>query len=220
MIKAAAFIFALLFVAQSVYSHYIFKVLLAGSKTSTAAVRQPQSVEPFHDITSSAATCNVNPSPASEVVTVAPGEKLGFKLSNNMYHQGPVSIYLGKAPGDVSKWDGSGKAWFKIAEWGIKSYHPVDFTSHNLNEFMTTVPENTPPGQYLARIEQLALHLGTGVPEIFVSCAQIKVTGKGTGNPAKVSIPGYIAANDPGVTADIYNGMTSYKVPGPAVWRG
>lgn len=28
-----------------------------------------------------------------------------------------------------------------------------------------------------------------------MSCAQIKVTGSGTGNPAKVSIPGYIKAN-------------------------
>jgi len=220
MIKAAAFIFALLFAAQSAYSHYIFRVLLNGGKTSTAAVRQPQSVEPFHDITSAAATCNVNPSAASEVMTIAPGGKLGFQLSNTMYHQGPVSIYLGKAPGSVSNWDGSGKNWFKIAEWGAKSFNPVQFSSHNLNEFMTTVPENTPPGEYLARIEQLALHLGTGVPEIFVSCAQIKVTGSGTGNPAKVSIPGYIAANDPGVVASIYNGMTSYKVPGPAVWRG
>ncbi|KAF6742103.1 hypothetical protein DFP72DRAFT_1082591 [Ephemerocybe angulata] len=50
---------------------------------------------------------------------------------------------------------------------------------------------------YLARIEQVALHLGTGVPEIFVSCVQIiiKVIGSGTGNPAKVSIPSYIATN-------------------------
>ncbi|KAF6742903.1 hypothetical protein DFP72DRAFT_936124, partial [Ephemerocybe angulata] len=49
--------------------------------------------------------------------------------------------------------------------------------------------------QYLARIEQIALHLGTGVLKTFVSCAQVKVTGSGTGNPAKISIPSYIAAN-------------------------
>ncbi|RXW19955.1 hypothetical protein EST38_g5896 [Candolleomyces aberdarensis] len=37
---------------------------------------------------------------------------------------------------------------------------------------------------YLVRIENLALHLGTGVPEIFISChTQIKITGSDTGDP-------------------------------------
>lgn len=120
----------------------------------------------------------------------------------------------------------------------MESFNPVKFKSYQLSEFSTTIPKNTPPGEYLARIEQIALHLGTGVPEIFVSCAQIKVTGSGTGNPSKVSIPGYVKANgssprpplsvgfshvhilDPGVVANIYNGMTSYPIPGPKVWRG
>jgi hypothetical protein len=218
--KVAALVLSLFFLAQSASAHYIFKVLLSGDKTSAKAVRQPPTVEPFHDITSAAATCNVNTAPATEVMTVAAGGKLGFQLSNSMYHEGPVSIYLGKAPGKVSSWDGSGKSWFKIAEWGVESFSPVKFKSYQLSEFTTTIPKNTPPGEYLARIEQIALHLGTGVPEIFVSCAQIRVTGSGTGNPSKVSIPGYIKANNPGVIANIYNGLTSYTVPGPKVWRG
>ncbi|TEB18366.1 hypothetical protein FA13DRAFT_1803747 [Coprinellus micaceus] len=198
--KVAALVSCLVFVlAQSALGHYIFKVLVAGDTTSGKAVRQPPTVEPFHDITSAAATCNVNTAPATEA---------------------PSPSTFGKAPSKVADWDGSGQAWFKIAEWGVASYNPVKFKSYQLSEFDTTVPENTPPGEYLARIEQIALHLGTGVPEIFVSCAQIKVTGSGTGNPAKVSIPGYIKANDPGVIANIYNGMTNYTVPGPKVWRG
>lgn len=218
--KVAGLALALAAIAQSASAHYIFKVLLSGDKTSTGAVRQPGSVEPFAGIDSAAATCNVNTADATEVMTVPAGGKLGFQLSNSMYHQGPVSIYLGQAPGSVAQWDGSGKSWFKIAEWGAESFNPMKFSSLNKNEFSTTIPPNTPPGEYLARIEQLALHLGTGVPEIFVSCAQIKVTGDGTGNPEKVSIPGYIAPNDPDLTANIYGGLTSYRVPGPAVWRG
>jgi hypothetical protein len=31
-----------------------------------------------------------------------------------------------------------------------------------------------------------------GAPEIFISCAQIRVVNGGSGNPPKVSIPGYI----------------------------
>jgi hypothetical protein len=37
----------------------------------------------------------------------------------------------------------------------------------------------------------MGLHL-PGAPEIFVSCAQIRVVNGGPGNPPKVSIPGYI----------------------------
>jgi hypothetical protein len=103
-----------LLIAPSLSFIDIFKVLVAGDTTSGKAVRQPPTVEPFHDITSAAATCNVNTAPATEVMTVAPGGKLGFQLSNTMYHEGPVSIYLGKAPSKVADWDGSGQAWFKV----------------------------------------------------------------------------------------------------------
>ncbi|KAH9485654.1 putative endo-beta-1,4-glucanase D [Psilocybe cubensis] len=219
--KFSAILASALLATQSVSAHYIFKTVIAGDKSSTAAVRQPQSVEPFHGITSPDTTCNHNPSAAQETVEVPAGGKLGFQLSNNMYHQGPVSIYLGKAPGSAADWDGSGQNWFKIAEWGASNLNPLQFSSVGMSEFLTSIPENTPPGEYLARIEQIALHLGTGVPEIFVSCAQIKVTGGGSGTPPTVSIPGYIQDNDPGVTVDIYNNKGKpYTVPGPAVWRG
>jgi hypothetical protein len=194
----------------------------------------------MHDITSTDVRCNVNPSPATETVTVAPGEKIGFQLSNFMYHQGPVAIYLGKAPGSAAAWDGSGKNWFKV-DFLVFRFAPSPSTSR-LNVFifccrlrngvlppttqsssarirrtslllpfpimshlarfvihllfcLTTVTDSHSVLQYLVRIENLALHLGTGVPEIFVSCAQVKITGSGSGNPSKVSIPGYIAAN-------------------------
>ncbi|EAU82202.1 hypothetical protein CC1G_10604 [Coprinopsis cinerea okayama7 len=216
----AALILGLVALAQCAYGHYIFNVLIAGSKTSTQAVRQPKGVDPFAGVDSADMTCNVNPSPATDTVSVAAGETIGYKLSNSMYHQGPVSLYLGKAPGSAASWDGSGQNWFKIAEWGVDTLKPVSFSSYQKSEFTATIPPNTPSGEYLVRIEQIALHLGTGVPEVFVSCAQINVTNGGSGNPPKVSIPGHIPPSDPGVTANIYEGLSSYTVPGPAVWRG
>lgn len=127
----------------------IFKTLLAGSKSSTQAVRQPQSVEPIHDITSPAARCNFDPSPANETVSIAAGSNVGFQLSNFMYHQGPVSIYLGQVPDGkaVGEWDGSGERWFKIAEWGAKSFNPISFSSYQKNEFVTTIPQGAPSGE-------------------------------------------------------------------------
>ncbi|KAK7046139.1 hypothetical protein VNI00_007142 [Paramarasmius palmivorus] len=164
--------------------------------------------------------CNVNPTAATETVTVAAGSEIGFLLDNTLYHAGPAAIYLGKAPGDsASSWDGSGANWFKIAEWGAK-FSPFAFVSHNANRLTTTIPSSVPAGEYLVRIEQIGLHVA-GAPQYYISCAQIRVTGGGSANPAKVSIPGYVSASDPGLTVNIYYPEpTSYKVPGPAPFRG
>lgn len=221
--KCTAVFTAVALATQSVSAHYIFKTLLVGSKSSTQAVRQPQDNSPLHDITSPDVVCNVNPGKAGETVTIASGQKIGFQVDVAMYHESPVAIYLGKAPSTAAEWDGSGQRWFKIAEWGAKSFSPMIFSSYEQTDFTTTIPKTTPPGEYLVRIESLALHLGTGVPEIFESCGQIKITNDGaTSEPSpKVSIPGYIAADDKDLTMNIYEtGISSYTVPGPAVWHG
>ncbi|KAL5504074.1 hypothetical protein ACEPAH_8147 [Sanghuangporus vaninii] len=60
-----------------------------------------------------------------------------------------------------------------------------------------------------------------GASQWYISCAQINVTGGGSANPSKVSIPGYVSPDDPGLTVDIYDPVpTAYTVPGPAVFTG
>ncbi|KAG6855631.1 hypothetical protein H0H87_012871 [Tephrocybe sp. NHM501043] len=216
--KFATSFFGLVAIAQSASAHYIFNTLIAGNETSTAAVRVAQNNSPVKPVTSLDMRCNTNPSAATETVTVSAGDTIGFKLSAAIFHEGPAAIYLGKAPGRVGDWDGSGDNWFKIAEWGAE-YNPFGFTDLGMSELTTTIPLNTSCGEYLVRGEQIALH--NLPPEHYLGCAQIKVVNGGSGNPDKVSIPGYISPNDPGVTIDIYNGdHTNYTVPGPAVWRG
>ncbi|KAH9476534.1 putative endo-beta-1,4-glucanase D [Psilocybe cubensis] len=205
--------------AQSASAHYIWNTLIAGSTTSSAAVRQPINNSPVTSVTSNDVRCNVSPGAASQTVSVSAGSTIGFKLDNTLYHQGPAAIYLGKAPGSVASWDGSGANWFKIAEWGA-TFNPFTFTDFNLAQLTTTIPSNTPSGEYLVRIEQIGLHVA-GAPQWYISCAQINITGGGSGNPSKVSIPGYVSASDPGLTVNIYNPVpTSYTVPGPRPWRG
>ncbi|KAG6817309.1 hypothetical protein H0H87_010326 [Tephrocybe sp. NHM501043] len=190
--KIAGSILALAAVAQTASAHYIFNTLIAGSQRSTAAVRQPQNNSPITPVTSLDMRCNTNPSPASATVNVTAGETIGFSMSAAIFHQGPLSIYLGKAPGNAADWDGSGANWFKIAEWGAK-YNPFGFTPLGQTEFTTTIPKNTPSGQYLVRGEQIGLHVQP--PESFVGCAQINIANGGSGNPSKVSIPGHISAS-------------------------
>ncbi|KAF8917395.1 glycoside hydrolase family 61 protein [Mucidula mucida] len=198
----------------------IWTTLVTGDGTSsTAAVRTPVNNSPVTDVESPDITCNVNPSPATETVSVAAGSMVGFLLDNTLYHQGPAAIYLGTAPTSVAEWDGSGANWFKIAEWGAE-FDPFGFTDFNLSALNTTIPASVPNGEYLIRIEQIGLHVA-GAPQWYISCAQIAVTGGGTASPSKVSIPGYVSSDDPSLTVNIYNPVpTAYTVPGPAVFTG
>ncbi|KAJ8520730.1 hypothetical protein ONZ45_g2471 [Pleurotus djamor] len=197
--------------AQSCSAHYIWSTLIAGGTTSSAAVRQPINNSPVESATSNNLRCNVSPSPASATVNVAAGSTIGFILDNTIYHAGPAAIYLGKAPGSVASWDGSGANWFKIAEFGA-NFNPFKFTAEGVSQLTTTIPSATPSGEYLVRIEQIGLHVA-GAPQWYISCAQINITGGGSGNPAKVSIPGYVSASDPGLTVNIYYPTpTSYTV--------
>ncbi|KAF8055219.1 glycoside hydrolase family 61 protein [Lyophyllum atratum] len=208
---------ALAAIAQTASAHYIFNTLIAGDKTSTKAVRQPQDNSPIKPVSSTDMRCNVNPGHATETVTVVAGSTIGFKLDSKIYHQGPAAIYLGKAPRTAATWDGSGANWFKIAEWGA-TLHPFGFKNLGMTELTTTIPKDTPSGEYLVRAEQIGLHV---IPvEAFMSCAQIKIVNGGSGNPSKVSIPGYIEDGDASVNVNIYPPTpTSYTNPGPVVWR-
>lgn len=70
-------------------------------------------------------------------------------------------------------------------------------------------------------MQQLGIHnpWPAGTPQFYIGCAQVTVTGGGTGTPAPlVSIPGWIDGTEPGYTCNIYNGLTNYTVPGPPVW--
>ncbi|KAG6844789.1 hypothetical protein H0H87_003718 [Tephrocybe sp. NHM501043] len=201
---------ALAALAHTASAHYIWHSLVTSSGESSAAIRQPVNNSPVQDVTSGAITCNVSPSAATQTVSVAAGSQVTFKLDNTIYHQGPAAIYLGKAPSTAAAWDGSGANWFKIAEWGA-TFNPFGFTDFNASELGTTIPAGTPSGDYLLRIEQIGLHVA-GAPQWYISCAQITVTGGGSGSPSKVSIPGYVSASDPGLTVNIYDPVpTAYK---------
>ncbi|KAK0451193.1 glycosyl hydrolase family 61-domain-containing protein [Desarmillaria tabescens] len=200
-------------------AHYIWDSVIAGSTTSSAAVRMPLSNGPVLNVTSPDVVCNVNPTPATATVTVAAGSTLGFNCDDNVYHLGPAAIYLGQAPGSVAEWDGSGERWFKIAEWGA-TFDPLSFTDFRVTQLKTTIPSDLPAGEYLARIEQIGIHIPYA-PQFFISCAQIKITGGGSVSPAMVSIPGYLSPTDPSLMVNIYDPtFTSYTVPGPAVFSG
>ncbi len=87
------------------------------------------------------------------------------------------------------------------------------------------MPSCVAPGQYLMRVELLALHsaYSAGGAQFYMECAQIEVSGSGTNTGSElVSFPGAYPSNDPGIVLNIYdnsgnptNGGRAYNVPGP-----
>ena len=86
-----------------------------------------------------------------------------------------------------------------------------------------TIPAAVPSGSYLVRVESIALHQAqkAGGAQIYLSCAQVNITGGGNGKPGPlVAFPGAYRANDQGLLWSYYPMRTSYQAPGPAVWEG
>ncbi|KAJ3032505.1 hypothetical protein HDV00_007443 [Rhizophlyctis rosea] len=213
-------------------AHYRFYQLIANGQTypQWQYIRQYDNINsrsPITSVTSNDIRCNLNGASKGSgvgVVSVAPGSTVGFVADGAVYHPGPYSAWLGKAPGDVTQWDGSGANWFKIwekAQTGVTSSGlQWDTTS---SQVTFKIPSATPPGQYLLRIEQIGLHSAgsAGGAQFYISCAHIQVTGSGSGNPSKVSLPGAYKATDPGLLINLYYPVpTSYTPAGPAPWSG
>lgn len=82
----------------------------------------------------------------------------------------------------------------------------------------TKIPTCLASGEYLVRVEHLALHgAGTeGGAQFYVACAQVKLSGGGSTNPSGVSFPGAYKSTDPGILFQPYwPTPTSYTNPGP-----
>jgi hypothetical protein len=104
---------------------------------------------------------------------------------------------------DCENFSGSGNDWFKLSSTGLIDAASFTWASDKLIadglSWTATVPSNIKAGNYLMRMEMLALH-SSGQPQLYPTCTQLKVTGGGDGVPAAselVSIPGVYKQGDP-----------------------
>ncbi|KAL3424568.1 endoglucanase ii [Phlyctema vagabunda] len=219
-------------------AHTIFTQLKSGTTQYgiSYGVRTPSYDGPITDVTSNDVACNGGPNPTMSspyVIDVAAGSTVQATWRHTLTsgpedvidasHKGPVIAYLKKvnnAATDV----GYGSGWFKISEAG---YNPstktwaVDDLIAAKGIQNIPIPACIPSGQYLLRAELIALH-GAGSPsgaQLYMECAQINVVGgTGTASPSTVSFPGAYSASDPGILISIYGTLSSYTIPGPAVF--
>ncbi|KAH8902650.1 glycoside hydrolase family 61 protein [Coniochaeta sp. PMI_546] len=217
--KALLSTLAALSLASSTSAHYIFyKFAASNVKFPTYEhIRYNTNYNsPVTDLTSKDLRCNVGGASGSNTTTlpVKAGDPFTFTSDTAVYHQGPISLYMSKAPGKAADYDGSG-GWFKIYDWG-PTFSGGQASWPLRTDYTYNIPKCIKDGEYLLRIQSLAIHNPGGTPQFYVSCAQLNVTGgTGTANPTTVSIPGAFKATDPGYTANIYNNFKSYTVPGP-----
>jgi hypothetical protein len=162
---------------------------------------------------------------STQVLTVSAGDEVKFKLAvgAKFQHPGPALVYMSKAPGSVTSYDGSGD-WFKIFQEGFCSgdMQSTGWCNYNRDYVTAKIPKDTPNGEYLVRAEHIGVHRShVNQPEHYVSCMQVKVQGGGSGKPGPmVKFPGAYKATDPYANFSIYNGVKPFPMPGPAVWSG
>lgn len=156
------------------------------------------------------------------VYKVKAGDTIGFGTDFNalIQHPGPLQVYMSKAPGDVREYDGSG-GWFKIYELGPESFSSDGITwgATDIGNFTFELPKEVPSGQYLVRIEHIALH-GAGEwggAEFYFNCAQIEVESDSSATPYPlVQIPGVYDGYEPGILFYMYRPyIVNYTMPGP-----
>ncbi|KAK7975463.1 hypothetical protein PG989_013926 [Apiospora arundinis] len=159
------------------------------------------------------------PTPAQ---IVAGRDIVGFQtnLGTKIYHPGPVTIHMSLAPsGKVAEYDGSGD-WFKVYQLGTKD--PWDGTdqgwlTRDRSQFTFRLPAEIPKGQYLMRIEQMAVHQPYKAKEFFMQCAHVEVDSQYNGSPPgpTIKLPGGYSKSDPAIQLDSWAKPTYAPMPKP-----
>ena len=133
-------------------------------------------------------------------------------------HRGPVTVWMASCGSSCSTFKTSGAKWFATDKAGMNadgSYATDDLIAAGAS-WTTTIPFNIAPGEYLLRIELLALH-SIGAPQFYPSCSQIRVNGTGDGAPRD---------GEAAPIQDIYKGYSFpniwkpgsvFKIAGPAI---
>ncbi|KAF2197834.1 cellulose-growth-specific protein [Delitschia confertaspora ATCC 74209] len=215
---------------QGALAHYRWTSLVAnGTKTADYYfVRQNTNYNsPVTDVTSNDIRCNAGglaSGASTNTATITAGSTVGFALDQSIYHIGPIQVYMSKAPSTASSYDGSGD-WFKLAQLGPSfSSGAINWDATQVGQYTFKLPSSTPSGQYLLRVEHIAVHAASGAngAQFYISCANVNVVGGGSGKPGPtIKLPGGYKATDPGILFNPYYPVpTSYTFPGPAVWSG
>ncbi|PAV16696.1 glycoside hydrolase family 61 [Pyrrhoderma noxium] len=232
MKSLASLVLAFAIPILQVSAHYTFPSLVVDGQTTPqwVNVRKTNNFEtqaPVTDVTSLDLRCydTQEPGTATTIQTAA-GSQLGIMSDGTIYHPGVVNVYMAKAPDSVDGWAGDGAVWFKVYQISAVTNggQSITFPAEGVPGVTFTVPSALPSGQYLVRMEAIALHVAQtyGGAQFYISCGQVEITGGGNGTPGPlVEIPGVYTGYEPGILINInYPIPANYTQPGPPVWTG
>ncbi|EAU31074.1 conserved hypothetical protein [Aspergillus terreus NIH2624] len=222
----------------SALAHYNFEALIVNDEVTGPyefVRRTTNANSPITDPTSTDMVCNqggldADIMAATKTRTVSPGDIVGFDINSELGHPGPAAVYMSKAPDGTTaaEYKGDGD-WFKVYDLTTSYISPDDGlhwatfpNSAGIHNFTFQLPEQLPPGDYLMRGEHIGLHGASefGGAQHYMGCAQLTVTGSGSGSPSPlVKIPGVYTGKEPGLLINIYwPPPQNYTIPGPASW--
>ncbi|KAJ3164472.1 hypothetical protein HDU88_005349 [Geranomyces variabilis] len=192
---------------------------------------------PIKELASPDMVCGFAPTqPAAATLSVAAGGKFQLVYGHDhpqddiiaVSHHGPCNVYLAPQPADGSA--PTGAVWFKIQETGYDAASNQWCTDKLIAAkglLDVTIPAGLPAGNYVVRSEIGALHEADALHsqnpargiQMYVSCAQIAVTGSGSSSfSPKVDATKELTDSTPGVLFNIYaGGVLSYPSLGPAI---
>ncbi|TVY81198.1 putative endo-beta-1,4-glucanase D [Lachnellula suecica] len=242
--KAQSLLSSVFFAARTVSGHGMWQRLTVNGvdQGQLVGINPPAVNNPVLSVSGASIACNTGlKTPLSTtVVTVPAGAKVGAWFEHVIggpqgandadnpiakSHKGPVIVYLAKVANAASATDYNNYQWFKVAEEGLNTATGtwgVDTMIAGNGWWNFTMPTCVAPGQYLMRVELIALHsaYAQGAAQFYMSCANIQVTGSGTATGTMVKFPGAYSATDPGIMLNIYsgtvpnNGGKAYPIPG------
>ncbi|KAF3182334.1 hypothetical protein TWF225_004188 [Orbilia oligospora] len=225
----------LLLSASLASAHYIFPALILNGQATGdwQYVKKAANINgrgPIEDINSDSLRCCNDPkAPKAATANVEAGNLVGFTVASRISHPGPLLFYMARVPDDktAADFDGEGTVWFKVHEDQPANTSNGIWWPEDITEVYVKIPRCLPDGEYLLRVEHIALHNAyqTGGAQFFLGCAQLNVTGGWVGAtpstpPTLVSFPGAYNATDPGIKLNIWApDAISYVNPGPPVYH-
>ncbi|KAK6347064.1 hypothetical protein TWF696_007144 [Orbilia brochopaga] len=228
---ATAAALASLVAGHSIFAEFEVNGVSAGKEN---ALRLPTYDGPIEDVTSQYVACNGGPNPlvkfSPNVVDVPAGAEITARWIHTLdtdwrtgliidaSHKGPIMVYLSKVSNAATAAIPS-TGWFKIHEEGYNSATGKWAVDRLIADrgYKFRIPTCIAPGNYLMRVEIIALHAAGNYPgaQLYMECAQINITGGGSLNPATVNFPGAYKGTDPGIKFNLYTSPISYTIPGP-----
>ncbi|KAF7541134.1 hypothetical protein G7054_g880 [Neopestalotiopsis clavispora] len=169
--------------------------------------------------------CHINAEPGALTKSVSAGGTVDFQWTTWPHGIGPVLTYVAACNGDCSAVDKTALEWVKIDESGYDTSTETwaaQALIDNNSTWTTTVPSTLAAGNYVFRHEIIALH-GAGSEDgaqNYPQCFNIAITGSGTDSPSGTLGTALYNEDDPGILFNPYTTITSYTIPGPALYTG